>query len=295
MVDARHVLARYLTAALEQDFEKKVEELLAYAPANPPPKAVRDFRNWLADTFHFQTRTTPKGYKREKEELDRFYRALEVGESGIDLPPHLQAMGSGLLPGAFTHTLESLWSQMRSYVPTWVSVFSSSEGAAKPVTRKVERGGHTFINEVGASDKKFEEMIRTIEGVFADLRGWRKKALAGGVVTVFKGPKDFHGTASGIFKRALDQLWIRATPGGRIDRAGSGYGGLAYVITHELGHRYEDKNPLPEDFERAEWVSSRYSLKEGEKFAELFALSNFGITNQGHPETIERFVALMGG
>lgn len=276
------VVQRFVRASLEHDFEKRIHDLLAYAPDNPPASEIRDFRAWLVNTFHFQTRATPKGFKREKEELDRFYRALAIGEE------------SGVMPGAVIHTIESLWGQMKQYVPTWVSVFSSSEGAAKPITREVKEGGNTYVNEVGANDKNLAEMVKTIEHVFANLHGWRKKALSGGVVVVFKGPKDFRGTSSGTYKRALDQLWIRATTGGRVERGGSGYGGLAYVITHELGHRYENKNHVPYDFDRPEWHTSRYSHNDGETFAELFALSNFGITNQGDPAVLERFEKLMG-
>lgn len=276
------VVQRHVRASLEHDFEQRIKALLSYAPNNPPPNEIRDFRAWLANNFHFQTRTTPKGLKREKEELDRFYRVLALGEE------------SGVMPGAMIHTIEEMWRQMKPYVPTWVAAFSSSEGSAKPITREVKEGGNTYLNEVGANDKNLAEMVKTIEHVFANLKGWRKQALSGGITVVFKGPKDFRGTSSGTYKRQLDQLWIRATTGGRVERGGSGYGGLAYVITHELGHRYENKHHVSVDFDRPEWHTSRYSHNDGESFAELFALSNFGITNQGDPAVLDRFEKLMG-
>ena len=136
-------------------------------------------------------------------------------------------------------------------------------------------------------------MISGIEKVFSELVGWRKKALSGGVRVIFAGPKDFHGTASGTYRSETDELWIRATPGGKIQRAGSGYAGFDYVIVHELGHRYERKHHQPYDFDSSAWHTSRYSRKEGESFAELFALSNFNMTSQGGAEVLPRFEHLM--
>lgn len=281
---AFRVASRFIQAGLVQDFNQRVEKLLAYAPDNPPAQEVADFRQWLASTFHFQTRTTPKGYKREKEELDRFWRALAYGENS-----------HGLLPGAFTLSLANLWEQMKPMVPTWVQVFSSSEGKAKTVTREVREGANTYINMVGASDERLSEMISTIEKAFDSLKGWRRKALQGGVRVVFASPKDFRGTASGTYRRATDELWIRATTGGRIERGGSGYGGLTYVIVHELGHRFEQKHGTKFDFERSEWVTSRYSHTDGEQFAELFAISNFDLKGAWDQERVNRFEDLMGG
>lgn len=53
------------------------------------------------------------------------------------------------------------------------------------------------------------------------------------------------------------------------------YGSVDYILIHELGHRYERKNHVPEDFDQTEWWSTRYSTMEGESFAELFAMGNW--------------------
>ncbi len=275
------VASRFLTAGLGDEFEVKMHKLLAYAPSNPPPHEVEDFRKWLVDNFHFQTRTTPKGLKREKEALDRLWRTLAT------------LAGPGLMPGAAALMLQSMWERDKAMVPTWVSAFSSVEGKATAVTREKAVGGNTYVNMVGANDAKFDTMIAEIEGVFGSLRGWRQGALSGGVTVHLAGPKDFRGTASGKYNESGDVLWIRATSGGRIERAGTGYGGFGYVITHELGHRYERKHHVKYDFDRGEWHTSRYSATDGEAFAELFAISNFGLTGAWAPGIVERFEKLM--
>jgi hypothetical protein len=194
---------------------------------------------------------------------------------------------------------ERAWDQEKEMIPAWVRFFSP-EGVGKAVTRERTVGSNTYINMVGASDKSLDAMIATIEDAFHSLKGWRKQALAGGVTTVFAGPKDFRGTASGRYNKDHDRLWIRATAGGRIDKAGDGYGSLRYVIVHELGHRYEFKKGLPFDFQRSEWYTSRYSMTEGmsgasEAFAELFAISNFDLKGPWNQATVERFEKVMGG
>ena len=81
-----------------------------------------------------------------------------------------------------------------------------------------------------------------------------------------------------------------------LKRSGREYAGFEYIICHELGHRYEHKNHVPQDFDKADWWTSRYSRAEGESFAELFALSNFKITNAGgSQEILDRFEAVMTG
>jgi hypothetical protein len=93
-------------------------------------------------------------------------------------------------------------------------------------------------------------------------------------------------------------LYVRATPQ-VFKRTRGTYGAFDYIIIHELGHRYERKRGLPVDFDQAEWWTTKYSQTEGmggsESFAELFALSNFGLTGYGRPGVFDRFEAVMAG
>jgi hypothetical protein len=276
---APRVAARFLAASLQQEFEQRFEQLLSNSD-NPSPLEVHGFRKWISENFKITGRV-PKEGKRAQEELNRFWRALELATQRF-----------GLEPGKFATFYGDLWRQIKHEIPHMVQFLSGEgTGTVVPVFEK-KVGSNTYVNMVGASADRFGAMIGTIEGVFSALRDWRQKALDGGLHVVFAGPTDFTGTASGKYRREQDQLWIRATPGGRIDKGGSGYGGLAYVITHELGHRYERKHHVPYDFDRPEWFTSRYSQKDGEAFAELFALSNFGITAY-KPDVVAKFEHLM--
>jgi len=274
------VATRFLKANLQHELTHRFDSLLQHAPDNPPPEEVAEFRKWIADNFRLSGRV-PKEGKMAQSELNRFWRALEPASKRF-----------GLEAGAF-HFMTSLWGQIQREVPAMIQ-YLTTEGTLKavPVFEK-KVGGNTYVNMVGASEERFNEMISAIEGVFSTLKGWRAAALSGGITVNFAGPKDFRGTASGHYSRDGDVLWIRATPGGRIEKGGSGYGGLAYVITHELGHRYEAKHHVPVDFDKTQWLTSPYSRKDGEGFAELFALSNFGITHY-KPEVVEKFDAAMG-
>ncbi len=275
---APRVAARFVRANLQHEFEQKFEKLLSYAPDNPPPHEVVEFRKWIADNFKMTGRV-PAEAKRAREDLERFWRHLDI------------ATGHGFMPGVFAPSFGESWKWLKPQLHTIVQ-FLSAEGTGKVPVFEKKHGSNTYVNMVGASEQRFDALIGTIEGVFSGLDGWHRKALDGGIRVVFAGPKDFGGTASGKYLSEKDELWIRATPGGRIEKGGGGYGGLAYVITHELGHRYERKHHVPVDFDRPEWHTTPYSRKDGEAFAELFALSNFGMSSQGGP-ALSKFEHLM--
>jgi hypothetical protein len=195
--------------------------------------------------------------------------------------------------------LQIAWSHVEPELDNIIRAFTS-EGGGKLPTLEKKIGGNTYVNKVGASDKAIDQMAATIEGVFDTLKSWRKKALSGGVRVILAGAADFRGTSSGKYRRETDELWIRATTGGRIEKAAPGsYGSLSYVIVHELGHRYEAKNRVSVDFDRPEWWTTSYSRNEGESFAELFALTNFGMVSVGRGKWEEslndRFEAAVRG
>jgi hypothetical protein len=267
------------TPGLQGEFTERFRKLLD-APESPSPRDVAAFRAWVLKNFFWDR--TPKGGKREKDDVDRFWRGMAWAEHG------------GAVPGAFARMYGGqAGSAVLEALPRWVELFTA-EGKRTTILRERTLGENTYVNMVGASDARLNDMIATLEDVFASLHGWRKKAIAGGIKVVFAGPKDFRGTASGRYHRADDALWIRATPGGRIEKGGSRYGGLAYVIVHELGHRYEMRHRPPVDFDQSEWITTRYSTTEGEAFAELFALSNFGMTEYG-ADKVAAFEKVMAG
>lgn len=286
---AHRIAARFIAAGIADEFEHRFEKLLDMPSPGPSPEDVRAFSKWMQETFKLSGRA-PKEVKNYQISLESFRRRLDSYAKSLEDHIRSPSMSSiAPFPGWFANDRQ--W--MKLNLPLLVQHFTTEGTGKKIPTVEKTVGANTYTNNVGASEKRFDEMIALIEGVFAGLKGWRKGALEGGVRVLFMGPQDFHGTASGTYKSLIDQLWIRATTGGRIQKYGDGYGGLAYVITHELGHRYERKHHLPVNFDQSDWLTTRYSHNEGESFAELFALSNFGITNQGGAEILPRFESLM--
>lgn len=285
------VAARYKVslAGPAAELTHRIERLLN----DYTPQHCNAMAKWFMETFTFAARHTPKGQQRTKQELERLHRIIKLGaESGLTL-------ADNGIPFAKL-SLENAWREFQPYLED-AAKFFTVEGGRKAITREIKKDGHTFLNIVGANDKALNEMISVVEDCFATLKGWRRKALGGGVTVVFADGKSFGGTASGKYKENEDALYIRATAGGRVSQTGAGkYGSLSYIIVHELGHRYERKHRQSTDFDRPEWWTSRYSSKEGEAFAELFAISNFNMSpgqtgGSWADDRVEKFDALMGG
>ncbi len=148
------------------------------------------------------------------------------------------------------------------------------KGGPAQIELKVD--GHTFFNEAGLSDQKFTQYAKSLVDLFGSLKGWRLRALEGGVKVVLAGPRAFRGTAAGKYRLVEDRLYVRATPA-ILHRGAGTYGAPDYIIVHELGHRFEHREKIPRNFDSTDWFTSTYSYNDGETFAELFALGHFGI------------------
>ena len=146
---------------------------------------------------------------------------------------------------------------------------------------EVRIGENVYLNKSNFAESQLHKYADALESVFGELRGWRKRALEGGITVALAGPKEFRGTAAGTYRSREDVLYVRATPT-VFKRAKGTYGSADYILVHEIGHRFDYKFKTPEDFDREFWHTTNYSTKENlsgstEAFAELFALSNFGM------------------
>lgn len=266
-----------------ESFAGRANGLIAIAQDATPDDVIA-FRDWLGSSYNLSGRLgkdAPKSARATQQQLLNLWGLID----GKAVP--YQSLISG---GLLTRTLSDL-------LPRAAEIDQHLRRRAA-TGMSVVQDGVTYENKVGAGEQRFLGMVREVGQVLRGLDGWRQRALSGGLRVILAGPDDFGGTASGKYSTQKDALLIRATPNGRISRGGDGYGGLAYVITHELGHRYEAKYPI-RNFETNAWRTSKYSEKEGEAFAELFALSNFGITSDGRkswsPELLDAFRKIMGG
>lgn len=261
-------------ASLTEDLAKKVESLLQDYKEDD----AKQLGLWIENNFRINSPKTPSGGKAVKEKLQRMVWTLK----------NRMSQGTGA-EGAAAE-VKSDWDDIKSKVDL-LTKFTDEGGTVVP--KEMTSGSTTYLNEAGLSEEQLKKYTKRLDTVFKGLKGWRKKALAGGLKVALKPPSAFNGTVTGKYHRASDTLWVRTTPA--VLKRGSGYASFEYIIGHELGHRYEAKNKLPLDFDKTEWQTSRYSHQEGEAFAELFALTNFDITGQGKPEVLQRFEDVMTG
>jgi len=129
-----------------------------------------------------------------------------------------------------------------------------------------------FHNKSTISENNFIKISKYINKHLETLNGFHKKTLKPKINIYFV--KKALSKSAAVYKSDKDVIFIR--PDKVI--SGDNYGSFLYVITHELGHRYEYKYTLPTIFDYR-WNTTPYSKTSeswnGEQFAELFALSHW--------------------
>lgn len=145
----------------------------------------------------------------------------------------------------------------------------------------------TYHNKSVLNFKGFQTKAKMIDKHLGTLKGFHAKALGG--LNIYLVKKELT-RAGATYKSNDDVIYIRP------DKVslGDNYGSFVYVITHELGHRYERKIRQKTDFESPEWYTTKYSKKDtlsgGEQFAELFALSHWPEKYKQYETKIEKFL-----
>lgn len=276
--------ARLIRAGLGDDLQHRMNDLLQDFDAGK----AKDLGEWLDVNFRVNSPKTPKGGKELKDRLQRLvwvlrYRASQSVGDPADVAKKVRA------------EVESDWRLIEPQLPQLVAGFTDEGG--KVVPKSITIGSATYVNEVGVDAASVEKYATRLDAIFRSITGWRSKAMKGGLKVVLASPRNFRGTAAGNYRQSEDALYVRATP--NILKRGAGYASFEYVIVHELGHRYERLNSLPEDFDKPQWWTTRYSRTEGlggsEGFAELFALGHFDLKGSWDPGIIERFEQVMTG
>lgn len=263
--------AMVVVAGLGEDLERKMQSLLQ---GQYDPSEASKIGQWFEDNFRIRSPRTPRGQKALKERAQLLAWALKHGGASRQ------------------NQVASDWAEIRKQLPDLVQHFTDEGG--KTVPKELRLGGRVYINETGVDEAKLKQYAARLETIFKDISGWRAKALQGTLKVVLASPRNFRGTASGTYKSGEDALYVRTTPN-ILKRSGGGYASFEYIIVHELGHRYEWKASLPSDFDKPMWLTTRYSRKEGEAFAELFALGHFNLTGSWDRKVIDRFERVMSG
>lgn len=137
----------------------------------------------------------------------------------------------------------------------------------------IKKDGITFIKADKSAYSKFLNAVDDIDEFLKTLKGFHKKVLKNLKIR-FVSASDIKSKAQ--YKKAKDEIWIKLSGMGNTK---DDYGSLRYVLLHELGHRYLKLFPQKWDIDDIKWVTTPYSevdsINGEEKFAELFALSNW--------------------
>jgi len=256
-----------------------LEHLMTGLLSDFSPEKSQNIGKWFGENFRVQSPKTPRGMKDLKDKAEALRWFLTHGPSSTTDQEKLR------------ETIQHWWDQIRPRIDDLVNGFSDEGTVVVP--KELTLGNVTYLNEAGVNEASLKRYATRLQSIIDSLTGWHKKALAGGVTVVLASPKSFSGTAGGKYKSSEDRLLVRTTP--NVLKRGAGYGSFEYIIVHELGHRYERKNRVPEDFDKPPWWTTKYSRNEGESFAELFALSHFNLHGPWDQATVERFQALMSG
>lgn len=271
---------RILRASLATELSRRMDQLFA----NFDAARAKDVGEWFENNFRINSPKTPKGGKALKEKAQKLiwvlkFRAGQTSGDPAEVAERVKA------------EVASDWKEIEPHLQQLVTGFTDEGG--KIVPKDATLDGVLYVNEVGADEATFEKYVKRLAAVFKSIHGWRSKALKSGLRVVLSSPRSFSGTASGKYRTAEDAMYVRATP--NILKRDGGYGSFEYILVHELGHRFERFNRVPLDFDKTEWLTTHYSMKEGESFAELFALSHFKYTGTWDPARVERFDAVMAG
>jgi hypothetical protein len=267
------------TAGVGEDLETRINDLLSDYDAAKSVKVAE----WFERTFRVKSPQTPKGQKDLKRDAVALLWRLGPGAKQASSPENAR------------ENIEYDWDKVKGKIPDLVRYFSDEGGKVVPVEIKI--GQNTYLNEIGFEQSKFEQHARSLDKLFNTVKGWHRDAFQGGLKVALAGPKAFRGTSAGVYRSANDILYVRATPA-VLKRTPGTYASADYIIIHELGHRYERKHHPSQDFDKPEWLTTRYSRKDGEGFAELFALSHFNLTKVGSDDftgTLARFESVMAG
>lgn len=144
----------------------------------------------------------------------------------------------------------------------------------------------TYIKHDVLSYDKFLSNVDTVEKMLESLKSYHREA-AHNLKIKFVGSTDIKSKAK--YKSDQDTILINSSKVIQSDE----YAGLNYVIVHELGHRYLKFHPQRWDYDNPKWITTKYSMVDSmtgeEKFAELFALSNWKSKYSQFSDKIKKF------
>lgn len=162
---------------------------------------------------------------------------------------------------------------------------------AKSLPDTIEKKYATYYKRSSISYKAFLDQIDNLEQFFSELKKPHSKALDK-LQIHFVDSSELNSIAN--YSTQYDLVRINPKKAGNTLEE---YGSMRYVLLHELGHRYIDKNPQSWNYDSYEWVTTKYSIIDSmsgeEKFAELFALSHWKEKYREYEDTINKFLKII--
>lgn len=269
---------RIVLAGLVDELSRRMNGLLTDTAFDP--LVAKELGLWILNNFRVDSPKTPSGGKAIKGRMLRLVWVL-TNRHGQQKEPDGENIRA---------EIRRDWEEIE---PSKALLLKFTDEGGTVVPKEWNHGGVLYINEAGASEVNLERYVKRLAGIFTSITGWRAKALSGQLKIVLKPASAFSGTATGKYKRVLDEMWVRTTPA--VLKRAQGYASFEYILVHELGHRFERFKRLPTDFDHASWWTSQYSRDEGESFAELFALGHFDTRGNWDEKILDRFEAVMTG
>lgn len=228
------------------------------------------------DTLQLNIRT-PKGMKKEHDNLNYIANMINI----VATFPIFKGV-----PG--TEEIKNMGYAMDRFSKEQIQKINDKFGKSDDKPLIIIKNNISYTKADASSYKKFIESINDISSFLKTLKGFHKKPLKNLKITFVPKTK-LRGKAS--YKTELDELWININSMGNTKEE---YGSLRYVVLHELGHRYLVVVKRQKwDIDATEWLTTKYSSTDSwngeEKFAELFAISNWQSKYKEHSEKMEKF------
>jgi len=239
---------------------------------------VKLLRNWL-NTLDFKGRS-PKGMKKYHEKLNHL-----AGNLNNIVKYYKDDVESN--PGSM-HNIKAIFSYWKEKD---IDIINDKFGNKKTI-RELNLTNGIFFNHSIISEKRFKLLSNEINDLFDDLKGFHKTVLKPKLKIYFV--KKNKSKATATYKSDKDVIYIRPD---RIKAFGDDYASAKYIILHELGHRYEKYNKIPDNIYTPEFFTTVYSKTSnswtGEQFAELFALSHWYNKYKEYKKQLDKFIKVM--
>jgi hypothetical protein len=254
-----------------------------------------DFESWLKLMSVSGKPQIPADLKLDYKMLTNLYSALQSYKEIDPFFARNVRKENPYLEGILKNAQQTLVRIGINKIETLIDVlYKSSTTSAKEITNEIKIKNYVFVNDSQMSEKRFKETCTEMSNFLNTFSGFHKTALNGSLEIHFKPSSKLKAKAS--YKSDRDQIWIKESNSREFDS--TQYASLKYIISHELGHRYEKFIGKPNWFDNYQWSTTPYSKTsnswDGEQFAELFALSYWGSSKYPqYKDKIEQFIKKM--